>query len=378
MPALVRKYPRVLLSLRLAINPSLSGIFAYTPPNAYIYRTMSNTISKEKVMAALATVDDPELHKDLVSLGFIENLEISGTDISFSVMLTTPACPLKDTIKNDCENALRRDIPELGEINLEFGARVRGDSKLLSKTEIPFKNVIAVGAGKGGVGKSTVAVNLAVALAASGASVGLLDADIYGPNIPSLMGVSEPPVQDGEKLVPVKKYGIEMISMGFLIPADQALVWRGPMIHSTINQLVTEVAWGDLDYLVVDLPPGTGDAQMSLAQQLPLTGAVVVTTPQTVSISDTRRGIDAFRKLEVPILGIVENMAGPVFGSGAGESVANELDVPFLGRLPLDSAVSHAGEVGKPILLDGGSSEAVAALNEITGKVASAISVLQG
>ncbi|MCK5736872.1 MAG: Mrp/NBP35 family ATP-binding protein, partial [Spirochaetaceae bacterium] len=306
-----------------------------------------------------------------------ENLEISGNDISFSVILTTPACPLKGTIKSDCETALRRDIPDLGDINLEFGARVHGDSKLLSKADIPFKNVIAVGAGKGGVGKSTVAVNLAVALAASGASVGLLDADIYGPNIPSLLGVSDPPVQDGEKLVPVKKYGIEMISMGFLIPDDQALVWRGPMIHSTINQLVTEVAWGNLDYLVVDLPPGTGDAQMSLAQQLPLTGAVVVTTPQTVSISDTRRGIDAFRKLDVPILGVVENMTGSIFGSGAGESVAKELDVPFLGRLPLDAVVAQAGEAGQPLLLEYGDSEAAVALNEITGKVAAGISVLQ-
>ena len=338
---------------------------------------MSNIISKEKVMAALATVDDPELHKDLVSLGFIENLEISGKDVSFSVMLTTPACPLKGTIKEDCEKALRRDIPEIGTINLEFGARVQGDSKLLSKPEFPFKNVIAVGAGKGGVGKSTVAVNLAVALAVSGASVGLLDADIYGPNIPSLMGVSDPPVQDGEKLVPVEKFGIEMMSMGFLIPADQALVWRGPMIHSTINQLVTEVAWGNLDYLIVDLPPGTGDAQMSLAQQLPLTGAVVVTTPQTVSISDTRRGVDAFKKLDVPVLGVVENMAGSVFGSGAGEGVAKEMDVPFLGRLPLDAAVAKAGEEGRPLLLESGESDAAAALNEMTGKVAAAISILQ-
>jgi ATP-binding protein involved in chromosome partitioning len=192
------------------------------------------------------------------------------------------------------------------------------------------------------------------------------------------MGVSEPPVQDGEKLVPVKKFGIEMISMGFLIPGDQALVWRGPMIHSTINQLVTEVAWGNLDYLVVDLPPGTGDAQMSLAQQLPLTGAVVVTTPQTVSISDTRRGVDAFRKLEVPVLGVVENMAGPVFGSGAGEKVAGELDVPFLGRLPLDAAVAQAGEAGRPLLLEKNDSEVAAALNEMSGKIAAGISVLQG
>ncbi len=337
---------------------------------------MSNTISKDKVMASLATVNDPELHKDLVSLGFIENLEISGNDISFTVVLTTPACPLKDTIKGDCETALRRDIPEIGAINLKFGARVRGDKKLTSK-DVPFKNVIAVGAGKGGVGKSTVAVNLAVFLAASGASVGLLDADIYGPNIPSLIGITEPPAQEGNKLVPVKKYGIEMMSMGFLIPADQALVWRGPMIHNSIKQLITDVAWSELDYLVVDLPPGTGDAQMSLAQQLSLTGAVVVTTPQTVSVSDTRRGIDAFRKLEVPILGVVENMSGPVFGSGAGEAVAGELNVPFLGRLPLDATISKAGESGKPLLLEDENSEISATFNEITGKVASAISVLQ-
>lgn len=355
----------------------MRGDLPRTGLHSYIKGTMSNTITEEQVLASLGTVNDPDLHKDLVSLGFIEDLKISDNDISFSVMLTTPACPMKDRIRQDCETALNRDIPGLGAINLTFGARVRGDSKLIAKADLPFRNVIAVGAGKGGVGKSTVAVNLAVSLAASGAKVGLLDADIYGPNIPSLMGVTEQPVQDGEKIVPVSKYGIEMISMGFLIPADQALVWRGPMIHSTINQLVTQVAWSELDYLVVDLPPGTGDAQMSLAQQLPLTGAVVVTTPQIVSVSDTRRGIDAFRKLEVPILGIVENMAGSVFGTGAGEAVAVEMDVPFLGRLPLDAAVSHAGEAGRPLLLEDELSEASTALTEITGKVAASISILQ-
>jgi ATP-binding protein involved in chromosome partitioning len=292
-------------------------------------------------------------------------------------MLTTPACPLKDTIRRDCETALRRDVPGLGRISLNFGARVRGDKKLAARLDVPFRNVIAVGAGKGGVGKSTVAVNLAVSLAATGASVGLLDADIYGPNIPSLMGVTEQPLQDGEKIVPIKKYGIEMISMGFLIPPDQALVWRGPMIHSALNQLVTQVAWSQLDYLVVDLPPGTGDAQMSLAQQLPITGAVVVTTPQKVSVSDTRRGLDAFRKLNVPVLGVVENMSGPVFGSGGGEAVALEMKVPFLGRIPLDVSVSSAGESGKPLLLEGAETEVSRAMKEITGRVAAGISVLQ-
>ena len=340
---------------------------------------MSNSITEKRVMDALSTVNDPDLNKDLVSLGFIDDLKIDGTDISFTVNLTTPACPLKDVIRRDCENALRRDIPELGSINLEFGARVQRAANLTDKADLPFKNVIAVGAGKGGVGKSTVAVNLAVSLARSGASVGLLDADIYGPNIPSLLGVDEAPGTDGDNIVPVKKHGIEMISMGFLIPADQALVWRGPMIHSAINQLINQVAWSELDYLVVDLPPGTGDAQMSLAQQLPLTGAVVVTTPQEVSVSDTRRGIDAFRKLNVPILGVVENMAGPIFGSGGGENVAVQMQVPFLGRLPLDGDVSAAGEAGEPLLLRGSDAgEAGKVLSEIAGQVAAGISVLKG
>ena len=245
------------------------------------------------------------------------------------------------------------------------------------KLNAPFKNVIAVGAGKGGVGKSTVAVNLAVSLAATGARVGLLDADIYGPNVPSLMGVVEEPLQDGEKIVPIRKYDIEMMSMGFLLPQDQALVWRGPMIHSALNQLITQVAWSDLDYLVVDLPPGTGDAQMSMAQQLPLAGAVVVTTPQTVSIHDTKRGIDAFRKLDVPVLGVVENMSGSVFGTGAGESAAGELMVPFLGRIPLDASISKSGEDGKPLMLEAPDSEAAAVFRDIAGRIAAGISVLQ-
>ena len=337
---------------------------------------MADLISEQDVMAALATVDDPELHKDLVSLGFIENLSIDGASVTFTVMLTTPACPMKDVIRRDCETALRRDIPQVETIDVQFDARVSRDRKIAEKIDAPFRNVIAVGAGKGGVGKSTVAVNLAVSLARSGASVGILDADVYGPNIPTLMGSGEEPGQVGDKIQPVKVHGIEMISMGFLIPADQALVWRGPMIHSAINQLVTQVAWSELDYLVVDLPPGTGDAQMSLAQQLPLTGAVVVTTPQGVSVSDTRRGIDAFRKLDVEVLGVVENMAGPIFGSGAGEEVAAEMRVPFLGRVPLDAAVAASGEAGKPLILGDDASEPAQAFAEIAGRIASAISIL--
>ena len=338
---------------------------------------MSEAVTEEAVMAALSTVNDPDLHKDLVSLGFIDDLKISGTDLSFKVMLTTPACPMKDKIRGDCEAALRRDVPDIGTINLEFGSRMRQDARLAGKQEYPFKNVIAVGAGKGGVGKSTVAVNLAVSLAASGAQVGVLDADIYGPNIPAMLGADEGPLQEGDMIVPVEKYGLKMMSMGFLIAPDQALVWRGPMIHSAINQLISQVAWGELDYLIVDLPPGTGDAQMSLAQQLPLTGAVVVTTPQSVSVSDTRRGIDAFRKLDVAILGVVENMAGPIFGSGAGESAAKEMGVNFLGRLPLDAAVASSGESGRPLLAeDGGDSAVRDAFRYTAGQVAAGVSVI--
>ncbi len=342
----------------------------------YIKCAMSNVITEERVMAALATVEDPELHQDIVSLGFVENVKIQGNDVSFTVNLTTPACPLKDVIGQDCETALRRDIPEISGVNLTFGSRVRQSSDLAEKGDMPFKTVLAVGAGKGGVGKSTVAVNLAVALAASGASVGLLDADIYGPNIPALLSVNEAPQSNGQKIVPVKKFGIEMMSMGFLVPPDQALIWRGPMINSALNQLIFEVGWSNLDYFIVDLPPGTGDAQMSMAQLLPLTGAVVVTTPQEVSVSDTRRGIDAFRKLEVPVLGVIENMSGSVFGTGGGENAALEMQVPFLGRIPLDASVAAAGQNGLPLVLqEDNNSDVYKAFEELVGKIAAAVSV---
>lgn len=337
---------------------------------------MEGNPTEQQVMASLATVQDPDLHKDLVSLGFIENLKISGKDVSFSVILTTPACPMKEKIRQDCYNALQRDIPGIGKINLEFGSRIRRDTRLAGSTNFTFKNVIAVGAGKGGVGKSTVAMNLAVSLAASGASTGVLDADVYGPNLPSMMGIDTAPQQEGELLLPIEKHGIKMMSMGFLVPEDQALVWRGPMIHSAINQLLTQVAWGELDYLVVDLPPGTGDAQMSLAQQLPLTGAVIVTTPQSASVSDTRRGVDAFRKLKVPILGLVENMAGEIFGVGAGENVAKEMDISFLGRLPLDASITASGESGEPFMLQKEKNTVLENFQQLAGNIAAAISIL--
>ena len=251
---------------------------------------------------------------------------------------------MKDQIKTESENAVRRLVPGVKDVIVSFDARVRADKRIEEKLHLPIKTIIAVGSGKGGVGKSTVSANLAVALAQSGAKVGLLDADIYGPNIPTLMGVDGLPAPDGETMVPAMAYGVKVMSMGFLIGPEEALVWRGPMIHSALKQLLTEVAWGELDYLVVDLPPGTGDAQLSVAQLVPLTGGVVVTTPQLLSVSDARRGVTAFQKFNVPVLGIVENMTGDVFGQGGGERAAAEMGVPFLGRIPMDPLIARLGE----------------------------------
>jgi ATP-binding protein involved in chromosome partitioning len=268
-------------------------------------------------------------------------------------------------------------VPGVGSIAITFDARVRADKRIEDKIHLPIKTIIAVGSGKGGVGKSTVSVNLAVALAQSGASVGLLDADIYGPNIPTLMGINELPPPRGETLVPAEAHGVRVMSMGFLIAPEEALVWRGPMIHGALRQLLTEVAWGELDYLVVDLPPGTGDAQLSVAQLVPLTAGLVVTTPQLLSVSDARRGVAAFQKLGVPVLGIVENMSGDVFGSGGGARAAAELKVPFLGTIPLDARVSGMGDGGTPPVTIRDHFPAAEALRAIARSVAAGISVHQ-
>ncbi|MGA2478680.1 MAG: Mrp/NBP35 family ATP-binding protein [Spirochaetia bacterium] len=306
-------------------------------------------VTEKQVRDALATVQEPELHRDLISLDFVRDIRITGSDISFAITLTTPACPLKDRIREESEQAIRKLVPAAGKIEIAFDAKVRADKRIQEKINLPISTIIAVGSGKGGVGKSTVSVNLAVGLAQAGAAVGLLDADIYGPNVPTLMGVDELPPPEGEKMVPAFAHGVKVMSMGFLVGPEEALVWRGPMIHSALRQLLTEVVWGGLDYLVVDLPPGTGDAQLSIAQLVPLTAGVVVTTPQLLSVSDARRGVTAFQKLNVPVLGIVENMSGEIFGSGGGERAAQEMGVPFLGRIPLDPRVSRLGDEGCPV-----------------------------
>ena len=334
-------------------------------------------VTEELVRNALRTVEEPELHRDLITLDFVRDIAIKGRDVGFTITLTTPACPLKDQIRDESEKAIRRLVPGVGAIAIAFDARVRADKRIEEKIHLPIRTIIAVGSGKGGVGKSTVSVNLAVALAQSGASVGLLDADVYGPNIPTLMGVNDLPPPEGEKMVPALAHGVKVMSMGFLIGQEEALVWRGPMIHSALKQLLTEVVWGELDYLVVDLPPGTGDAQLSVAQLVPLTGGVVVTTPQLLSVSDARRGVTAFQKLGVPVLGIVENMSGEVFGTGGGERAAREMGIPFLGRIPLDPRVSRLGDEGTPIVTLDEPGEAGRALRELARSVAAAISVHQ-
>ena len=330
--------------------------------------------TKDAVLAALSTVMDPDLHKDLVSLNMIRELVIEGDTVSFSIYLTTPACPLKGKIEADARQAVEK-VAGIKTINIKMDADVPNDGRLRGLVDAPIRNAIAVGSGKGGVGKSTVAVNLAVALAKSGASVGLLDADIYGPNIPTMMGIEKLPPANKEKLMPAEAHGVKVMSMGFLVKPGQPLIWRGAMLHSAIRQFLTDVEWGELDYLIVDLPPGTGDAPLTLAQSFPLSGAIVVTLPQNVSLEDASRGLGMFRTLEVPLLGVIENMVGDVFGQGGGEALAKANDIPFLGSVPMNGFVRLAGDQGQPAILAQPDSDAAKAMQEIAETVAQAISI---
>ena len=333
-------------------------------------------VTPEAVMQALSTVQEPELHNDLVSLNMIRELTVADNNVAFTIMLTTPACPLRSQMEEESIAAIKQLVPGVGAIQVRFDANVRSDNRIAGKLNIPVKTIIAVASGKGGVGKSTVSTNLAVSLALEGAKVGVLDADIYGPNIPMMFGVSGRPKVDNNKMVPFENYGVEIISMGFLMPEGQAVVWRGPMLHKAIQQLFTDVAWGELDYLIVDLPPGTGDAQLSLAQSVPLTGGVIVTGPQAVSVSDAKRGAAAFKQLEVPILGVIENMSGEVFGSGGGEVAAAEMGYEFLGRIDLDPTVRMGGDSGKPIVIEAPESAAAQGFRTLARKIAARVSIM--
>lgn len=352
---------------------------------------MITTLDTDSILTVLKPVQDPELQKSLVELNMIRNVEVEGGKVSFTLVLTTPACPLREFIVEDCEKAVRT-LPGVESVDVDVTAETPQQKGLPDRTGIDgVKNILAVTSGKGGVGKSTVAVNLAVALAKTGAAVGLIDADIYGPNAPTMMGLRESNVivredQGEEVLEPAFNHGVKMVSMGFLIDRDQPVVWRGPMLNGVIRQFLYQVQWGDLDYLVVDMPPGTGDAQLTLAQAVPMAGAVIVTTPQDVALSDARRGLKMFEQLKVPILGLVENMSYfvppdmpekqyAIFGEGGGEKAALELNVELLGKVPLEMPVREGGDRGLPIVLAEPESASAQALMEIAKRTAAKISV---
>ncbi len=335
---------------------------------------MPEKLSSEMILAALSKVQEPELHKDLVTLNMIRDLDIKGDTVNFTILLTTPACPLKGSIEKAAREAVM-SVSGVKSVKIKMDASVPNDGRMRGLLNLPVRNAVAVASGKGGVGKSTVSVNLAVALAQSGARVGLMDADIYGPNIPTMMGVKAIPGTNGEKLVPAEAYGVKMMSMGFLVKPGQPLIWRGPMLNSAIRQFLADVEWGELDYLIIDLPPGTGDASLSLAQTLPLSGVVIVTLPQAVSLEDASRSLEMFRTLEVPILGVIENMRGEFFGAGGGEDLARIAKVPFLGAVPMESSVRVGGDTGEPVLLSKPDSEAAKALKAIAEQVAARVSV---
>jgi ATP-binding protein involved in chromosome partitioning len=338
---------------------------------------MSQTL-QEKAMKALATVIEPELGRDIVTLNMVKDLVIEQGVAKFTIVLTTPACPLKDVFIRECERVL---LPLEGIDRVQINWTANVPKGLHGNLEMPLQNIIAVGSGKGGVGKSTVATNLAVSLAEQGARVGLMDADILGPNIPTMVGLgfAHPRVieNNGQKqMVPFEAYGVKVMSMGFLADPDTPMIWRGPMLHSAIRQFFTDVAWGTLDYMVVDLPPGTGDAALSLAQSVPLTGAVIVTQPQDVAVEDARRAIGMFHKLNVPILGVVENMAGEVYGQGGGEALAQAQQVPFLGRIPLQGNVRIGGDSGRPVVVVEPESPSGKAFFALAQTVAARVSVV--
>ena len=340
------------------------------------------SLANELIIEKLKSVMDPELNRDLVSLGMIKNVSVDKGIVEVVVELTTPACPLKNKIKTDVETAVR-EVPGVKDVIVNMTARVPKDKDISEKIDIDISNIIAVSSGKGGVGKTTVAVNLAVTLAKSGAAIGLMDADIYGPNVPTMMGIEKlPPPEDG-KLIPAEAFGVKVISIGFMVKDGQPLIWRGPLLHGTIKQFITDVNWGPLDYLIVDLPPGTGDVQLSLSQHIPITCGVVVTMPQQVSLDDASRGIEMFQKLNIPIAGVIENMSGlelpdgstmDVFGSGGGEIMAQKYDLPFLGRIPLDPEIRIDGDAGNPISVSSAESKAARIFEDISCQVAGYIS----
>jgi ATP-binding protein involved in chromosome partitioning len=341
-------------------------------------------VTEEKVLDALKRVQDPDLRKDIVSLGFIRNLKIDGGNVAFDLNLTTPACPVKDQMRDEAV-ALVKGLGGVQNVDVKMTAEVR-QSPQMDRTALKnVKNIIAVGSGKGGVGKSTVAVNIAASLAMEGAAVGLLDGDIYGPTMPIMLGIDQPPKSINNRMIPQESAGLRFMSMGLLVKSDQPLIWRGPMAHRALQQCLFDVEWGNLDYLIVDLPPGTGDIHLTLAQQVPLTGSVIVSTPQDVGLRISMKTLRMFQQTRVPILGIVENMSyyicphcnsrDHIFGEGGARRAAAELEIPFLGEVPLDLAIRQQSDAGAPIVVAQPNSESAKTLREISRKVAAQVSI---
>lgn len=375
----------MLLCASLICLLGLWAVFSYL--FVVFFKSKSQSVSPESVLNALKSVQDPDLHRDIVSLGFIKNLQIQNGKVSFDVELTTPACPVKEQLKTQCTEVVKA-LPGVTEVEVKMTANVRSTSAGGNRVALPqVRNVIAVASGKGGVGKSTVTINLAMALAKAGARVGLLDADIYGPSLPLMMGTKEKPVTHGEHVHPVIKDGVKLMSMGFLVPEGQPVVWRGPMIHGALMQFLSNVDWGELDYLLIDMPPGTGDAQLTISQSAPLSGAIIVTTPQDVSLLDARKGLKMFQNVKVPILGVVENMAGfvceeckhvtHIFRSGGGERISQEMGVSLLAQIPLDPRVAEGGDKGLPIAVQYPESQVGLIYKKLAGDVAAGLSILE-
>lgn len=343
-----------------------------------------------QVKEALSNVIDPDLGQDIVTLNMVEDIIIDGKKVTFTVNLTTPACPMKEEIKRACINAVKHLVDNEAEVEPNMSSKVQQSKKMeqdQTDTLSGVKNIIAVASGKGGVGKSTVSVNVAVALARTGAKVGIVDTDIYGPSIPTMFNVRERPnINTRRKLVPLEKFGVKLLSMGLLVDQDQAVVWRGPMVSSAVKQFLNEADWGELDYLIMDLPPGTGDIQLTIVQTVPLTGAVIVSTPQEVALDDARKGVAMFQKVNVPVLGIIENMAYftppdmpdkkyHIFGKDGARKLADKLQVPFLGEVPLEQAMREGGDNGLPVAADDELTISGKAITDIAARIAQQISI---
>jgi ATP-binding protein involved in chromosome partitioning len=343
-------------------------------------------LSEEIVLETLKQIIDPDLRKDIVTLGFIKDLKIDGGDVSFRIVLTTPACPVKEQMEAEATRIVGA-LDSVTSVKVTMDAEVPQGRGIANNVAVPgVKNIVAVSSGKGGVGKSTVAVNLSVALAKDGAKVGIMDADVYGPNVPIMLGTGygQPKVENG-KLIPIEAHGIKMISMAVLVPPDKPMILRGPMLHGVIRQFLADVNWGDLDYLIVDMPPGTGDVQLSLAQLVPVQGAVLVTTPQEVSLSDVRRALKMFEQVNVPVLGVIENMSyfiAPdtgnryeIFGKGGGQKLCDEYGLNFLGEVPMGIEVREGGDKGVPVVVSAPDAIQSAAFRKVAEEVARQVSI---